>query len=333
MLEGGHTLQYDVLVIALGSDVAYFGIPGLRECSLPLKTMDDAVAVHRRMRELVDAVARGERKTIEVRIGGAGPSGVEVAAELATMARTMARKGELPLGALRITLFDGAARVLGTLASTVSLATERRLRSLGVEVMLDTMLTEAHPDAVVVRPRPRGEGETAPSRSPFAAATRLPSDLTVWTGGVKPNAVLEQFPLPKDPRGRIRVTPAFEVYGHPHIFALGDAALLVDPVTNQPVPQTAQAAEFASARVAHNIVRALDKRPLIPVNLPKSWPFVVAVGGRYGIAAFGRVVIKGYFGYVLRRAADLRYFVRTLPLGLALRTWRRGVALYATNDG
>lgn len=333
ILEGGHTVQYDVLVIGLGSEVAYFGIPGLEDCSLPLKTTQDAVAIHRRVGELVESVMRGDRSTIDIRIGGAGPSGVELAAELATMFRTVTRQKKLPSGALRVTMFDAGSRVLGMMLAKVSQATERRLHSLGVEVMSDTMLAECYPNAVLVRPRPRGDGEDSPSRSPFTGATRLSSDLTIWTGGVKPNSVLDKFDLPKDPRGRIRVTPSFEVYGHPNIFALGDAAIFVNPATNQPVPQTAQAAEFAATRVANNIVRALDNRPLIPVQLPKSWPFVVAVGGRYGVAAVGNIVIKGYLAYLIRRAADGQYFFRTLPFGLALRTWWRGVALYGTNDG
>ncbi|MBI1908253.1 NAD(P)/FAD-dependent oxidoreductase [Candidatus Uhrbacteria bacterium] len=333
LLAGGHTLQFDALIIALGSEVAYFGIPGMRECALPLKTSANAAAIHRRVRELVQATNERERKSVHVLIGGAGPIGVELAGELATMARGLAKRGQLPHGTLRITLIDAVSRVLSMTPPKVSLAAERRLRSLGVEVMLDTMVIEAHKDGVVVRPRPQGADDTAPSRSPYAAATRIDADLVVWAGGVKPNGVLEQFAVPKDPRGRIRVTPTFEVYGHPHVFALGDCALLIDPATNQPVPQTAHAAEYAAPRVADNVIRALAHRPLQPVALPKRWPLVVTVGGRYGVANMWGLACKGWIAYALRRAADFRYFWHTLPHGLALRTWWRGVALYRDNDG
>lgn len=333
LLEGGHTLSYDALVIGLGAESAYFGISGLKEFSLPLKSMENAVAIHRRISAVLRGIAEGERKAVHVLIAGAGPSGVELAAELATMAHGLVKRGRLAETALRLTLLDGAPRVLGMLQPKVSFATERRLRVLGIEVILDTMMTEAYHDAITVRPRPRGEKETTASCSPYAAATRIAADIVVWAGGIKPNAVLEHFALPKDPRGRIRVTPSFEVYSHPGIFALGDAALLLNPKDNQPLPQTAQAAEHASSLVASNVIRSLEGRSLLPYCFPAWWPTVIAVGGAYGVASFGRLVFTGRFGYLLRRAADFRYFTRTLPFFLGLRTWYRGVALYNDNDG
>lgn len=322
------TLAFDALVIAVGSESTYFGIPGLQEHALPLKTLTDAQHILSCMTGTLDAA---EHRDVHLVVGGAGPSGVELVAELASMVRARVAGGSIPRGRVHLMLVDAGSRVLGTCAPAVSRATQRRLETLGIRVLLDTMVTKVSTRGVTLAPRPRRDNDTGPSASPFSAPTDVPADCMVWCGGVAPNALTAALPFPKDPRGRILVDRTFEVVGHTNIFALGDSAILADAAAPK-LPQTAQAADEVSAIVARNVAAALAGRALAAWTPPASWPFVVAVGGRYGVAHIFGVLVTGVFAYALRRAADMRYMFRILPPLAAYRVWRSRMTLYAKND-
>lgn len=331
VLDGGRTLAYDVLLVGLGSETAFFGIPGLQEHACTLKTLEDASAINCRFAGLVQALRKGERTSVHVLVGGAGPAGVELAAEMRTMLTAAMPALGIARDAVRISLVGAGSRVLEMAAPALSHHAKERLQQIGVEVLLDTVITRATSTHVTVQPRPHKPEEAGPSRSPFTGPTELSCDLLVWCGGIMPNQVLAHMPLPKDPKGRVQAGPTFEVVGHANIFVIGDAVCLVNPADPRPLPSTAHAAEVASATVAHNIIRAIQRKALRRFRMPK-WPLVVMVGAKWGVASVGRLTLTGWPGYVLRRGADLRYFLRLLPPLQAVQLWRRRVKLYEQND-
>ncbi len=318
LLAGGHTLHYDSLVVALGSEMAYFGIPGLQKLALTLKTTADALAIRRRIGELVTCLKRGDCSQIKIVIGGAGPNGVELAAELATMMLGLVRRRVLARDTVRITLVDGGERVLGMMTPKISRLAGHRLRVLGVKVLLNTRINEVKVDEVMVK---KGE-----------KLLTLPSDCTIWTGGVQPAEVLKNFAVPKDPRGRILVEQTFEVQKQANIFALGDAAMFVDTASKLTLPQTAQAAEQAAPMVAANVLRALRRTKLVTYKARQKWPYSIAIGGNYALLGYGNLVLSGWLGYVVRRLVDLRYFWNILPAMTAIKFWLKGVLEYRKND-
>ncbi len=318
LLEGGHTLHYDSLVIALGSEMAYFGIPGLQQFALTLKSTADALKICRQSGQLVEDIKRGDRFAIKIVIGGAGPSGVELAAEMATMFIGLERRRMIAKNAVSITLVDGGERVLGMMTPKISRLAEHRLKVLGVKVLLNARINEVKEGEVLVKVADK--------------ILTLPSDCTIWTGGVQPVSVLKNFALPKDPRGRILVESTFEVQKQVNIFALGDAAMFVESTTKLSLPQTAQAAEQVAPIVAANVLRAL-KRIKLKTYLPrKQWPYSIAVGGNYALLGYGNLVLSGWLGYVVRRLVDLRYFWNILPVFTAIKFWLRGIVEYRKND-
>lgn len=325
----GSTLSYDALVLAPGSATAYFGIEGLEEHALTLKSIHSAEQIHQRVRTALQTVLSGG--DVHIMVGGAGPSGVELIAELATMVRARERRGTLPRGHVRFSLVDAGGAVLSVCSPWVSRKSEQRLRALGVHVFLDTMVTGASAHSVTLAPRPRTPKDTAPSRASITASTTVPCTFFVWCGGVVPSPLTAALALPKDARGRVQVDPTFEVAGHANIFALGDVATWAD-AAQKPAPQTAQVADAVAVDVAANVMRALSRRALLPSVLPKSWPFVLTIGGRYGVADVWGVHIAGVLAYGLRRGADLRYLMCILPLRRAYRVWRSRMKLYAEND-
>lgn len=331
VLDGGQTLAFDALVIALGSEANYYGIEGLAQHALPLKKLEDAGVINCRISALAEELRHGKRTSAHVIIGGGGPAGVEVAAEMRTMLNVAKAKYGIPSHAMRLTILDAGSRILQAQPESMSRIAEQRLKQIGVDVVLDTVVTKATEHAITVQARPRKPDERTFSKSPFAAPTNLACDLFVWCGGVAPQRVVQEFALPKDPRGRVQVGSTFEVLGHVNIFALGDSACFVGS-DGRTLPQTAVAAEYASGGAAQNVVRGLQRRALKPVRPPKDWPIVVMVGAKWGIARVFGFMLKGWPAYVLRRGADLRYFMRLLSPRAAYRLWHARVKLYAEND-
>lgn len=320
VFDDGNTLAYDALVVAVGSQVSYFGISGLQEYSLPLKTLDDAA----RIRNCVaQAMTHAAQRDVNIVIGGGGPSGVELVAELAIMVRAREQRGTLPRNRVHFTLVDAGPRVLSMCRPSVSRKTEERLHALGVRVLSNTMVTKLAQNMVSIAPKPGSQNT--------ASATTLSCHCMVWCGGVAPSALTAVLDMPKDARGRIQTDATGEVVGHANVFALGDVAAYADAKT-PPLPQTAQAADAVATTIARNVAAALARRALTPYVAPKRWPFVIAVGGRYGVADVFGFVITGCIAYTLRRAADLRYLLRILPLLAAVRVWRSRMKLYAEND-
>ncbi|MEK7459277.1 MAG: NAD(P)/FAD-dependent oxidoreductase [Patescibacteria group bacterium] len=326
VFDDGNTLAYDALVVAVGSQVSYFGISGLQEYSLPLKTLDDAA----RIRNCVaQAMTHAAQRDVNIVIGGGGPSGVELVAELAIMVRAREQRGTLPRNRVHFTLVDAASRVLSMCRPSVSRKAEERLRALGVRVLSNTMVTKLAQNMVSIASKPG----SAPSGSPIAGGEprTLSCHCMVWCGGVAPSALTAVLDMPKDARGRIQIDATGEVVGHANVFALGDVATYADAKA-PPLPQTAQTADAVAEHIARNVVAALARKKLASYVQPKSWPFVITVGGRWGVAEIAGFVITGFVGYAIRRAADLRYLSRILPLLAAVRVWRSRMKLYAKND-
>ncbi len=314
LFADGSTLAFDSLVLAVGSESAIFGIPGLERHALQLKTVTDAIAIENNITSQLK-----NDNALHIFVAGAGSSGVELVAELATMVGARQRRGSLPKGEVKFSLVDAASSVLSMCSHGVQVATLRRLQKLGITVLLDTMVTKVAEDMVTLAPR---------QRLPLSSSREVPYTCFVWCGGVAPNHVTLALPFTKDARGRIAVDVSFEILGHANIFALGDAVAMAD----FDLPATAQAADETAKTVAENVVRGLRRRALKKYVPPRRWPFVVAVGGAYGVADVFGLTLTGWPAYALRRLADLRYCVRTFRFFTALRVWRLRMKFYGKND-
>ncbi|MEQ1803081.1 MAG: NAD(P)/FAD-dependent oxidoreductase [Gammaproteobacteria bacterium] len=253
---GEQPLEYDQLVLATGATHAYFGHPGWQADAPGLKTLDDALAIRRR---ILTAFERAELETdpavqkewLTFAVIGGGPTGVELAGTLAEIARhTLAREfRRIDPRSARVLLVEGGERVLGTFPPDLSARARDQLERLGVSVWLGRPVSGL------------GEGWFEAGTERVAARTIL------WAAGVQASPLgtqlRDQAGAPLDRAGRVQVLPDLSVPGRPEIFIAGDLAALTD-VTGRPVPGVAPAAKQMGAHAARNIRARIAGRPGTP---------------------------------------------------------------------
>jgi NADH:ubiquinone reductase (H+-translocating) len=236
-LADGSTLPYDYLVIAVGADANYFGIPGAAEHSAALYTRTEAIDLRDLLMGALEKLAESHRRSASVVVVGGGPTGVEMAGTLAEL-RT-ALQETFP-GAeqteVSVALVEQAPELLGTFDPRLRQYARRELEHRGVEVRVGTGITEVGPDFVRLRD-----------------GTTLPAHLTVWAAGVAVDSSVSEWGLPQGPGGRICVGPDLLVEGHDRVFAVGDVAI----DTAGPLPQLAQPALQAGRHAGRQIARLM----------------------------------------------------------------------------
>lgn len=319
-LEGKRQVPYDVLVVTLGAESNYFGVPGLPEHALELKRLADAQKIHDAVVRLFDAATTSQPK--HILIAGAGPNGVEFVSELANSICLLGQHARIQPGSIKITLVDPNPELFTILAPSLRVRAVARLTHLGVDLKPGLRVAEVGPDFV--------KAFTASGTSQDAII--LPADLCIWSAGVKVNSLLTRLPLLKDDRGRVVLENTYMVASHPGVFAAGDCAALINPHTGKADPQSAQVAHYQSHDLAKNILRYLKGKPLKPAHLPRRWAFFSALGGVCAAGTLGGWQFWGYPAFFLRRISDLYYFLFLLPPLKALKVWLVGVRLYHKND-
>ncbi len=242
-------VEYDYLLVAVGSATAFFGIDGLKEHSLTLKSLDDARAINESIRSAAADATQSD--PAEVIIGGAGLSGIQTAGEIAEYRDD----NRAPIN---IKLVEGLDEIFPGQDPEIQGALKKRLLDRNIEILTGDFISAVDEDAVHL-----GDDE-------------LDYDVLVWTGGITGHDEIADAPIDKDERSnRIFAESDFQT-SDDRVFAIGDSAL-IDQGSDEVAPPTAQAAWQAADVAGENLVRAVRGAPL------KSWKHtdkgtVVSVG-------------------------------------------------------
>jgi NADH dehydrogenase len=229
------TVEFDYLLVAIGSRTAFFGIEGLREYAHTLKSLDDAFGIH-------DAVADAARDATQsdpaqVVVGGAGLSGIQTAGEIA-------KYRDEHRAPIEIHLVEGLDEVMPNGDPELQGAIRKRLLDRDINIMCGEFIGEVDEDIVYI-----GDDD------------ELGYDELIWTGGITGREAVHDVDVDKDERShRINAEQDFQTTNE-RIFAIGDCAL-VDQPGDDPAPPTAQAAWQAAEVAGENLARAIRGRPL-----------------------------------------------------------------------
>ncbi len=318
VLTTGERLHGRFVVVALGSVLAPPpGLPG-HEHLLGYKLADEFEASHARLAALLGGRPVGEPAPHFVVIGG-GVSGVELAGELAHLARVRPAGWVAP----RVTLIDGGDRLLRGLCARAGRQSLRQLQAQGVVVRMSTRVLRVDADGLELQTR-------------GGASEHLPCAGTFWAGGVRPNPVLTRLGLPRTALGYLEVGPTLQCFPtieptHPEIFACGDAVRVVGGTGEWPTMQRAIECLWQAKVVAHNVLALAALGPDVPRGravlrphvLRADFPYGVSIGA-HSLIAYGplSVDLRG-LGVWFRRFLMRQYFAR----------YRRGSAAAGVSPG
>lgn len=320
-LEGGKTLKYDNLIIALGGEASYYGIPGLKENTFTMNSGDKVSRIQKKINSLITDLNSKKREQIKIVVCGGGATGCELSAELANCLNKCAIRGEIVRNQIRVLLIEAGDVVLRPTSKNMQMRSLARLKKIGVEVHLNTMITRANKDHIkVVNAKDKTKED------------KITGDIIIWAGGVQPKKVLEKFDLPKDPRGRIKVDETLRVEGFENVFSIGDNTALVDPASKRAIPSLAQVAMKEAELLAKNIIRYENDDQLQKFKFPRRWITIIPMGGHFAFINSGNLVIGGLVGHYLRSIVDLKYFLSITPFWFAVKKWFKSERTMSIND-
>ena len=289
------TINYDTLVIAVGSHTNDFGTPGAREYALNLDTQRDADHFHQR---LLNACLRANAQSeplrpeqLQVAIIGAGATGVELAAELHKTTRELLAYGLdriNPERDVKFSVIEASPRILPALPERLSKATEELLHGLNVQVLTGERVTEV--TATGVR---------------TASGKLIPAELVVWAAGIKAPDFLQDIDgLETNSLNQLKVKLTLETTRDADIFAFGDCAECPWPGQQHAVPPRAQAAHQQASHLVGTFKRRLRGEQALPYRYRDFGSLVSlgeysTVGSLMGKLIGGAIFIEGYFARIM----------------------------------
>jgi NADH:quinone reductase (non-electrogenic) len=290
---GNYTVSFDHLVLALGSVPNYFGLPGVAEHALTIKSLADATALHAHVIDKLehadlqpDPVVR--RQLLTFVIAGGGFAGVETLAELNDFVRGASRfYPHISADEVRMILIHSGERILPEVSQSLSDYARRKLTSRGVEVLLKTRVQGCSAGQIHLT-----NGETV------AAAT------FVWAAGTAPSPVLDLIDVPRNKPGRVEADATMAVKDRPGLWAVGDSAAVPHLVTGGTCPPTAQYALRQGKRLADNIVATVDGREPRPFRF-KALGLLAGLGRRSAVAEIFGLRFSGFIAWWLWRTIYL----------------------------
>ncbi len=286
--------EYDKLILAAGTVTDYFGIKGLPEFSYNIKTIDEAT---RLKNHLHAELTTGHKPDLNYVVVGAGPSGTELAAELVDYLTKLRRAHKIKKS-FQVDLIEAAPRILPSLPEHFSTVVEKRLKKLGVKIMVGTAV----------------KGETTSTL--HLPKGSIDTHTVIWTAGMTNAPLFADHPkMFKLGRGK-KVEVDKHLKAGSDIWVAGDSASSIKT-------GWAQTAVYDGDYIARSIICELDGEHT-PRYSPKDPVGAIPVGRNWCAVNAHGMQIYGYIGWLMRRWNDFKLFRQVMPFRLAIRSWLMG---------
>jgi len=286
VLDDGSEVGFDYLIVAAGARHAYFGRDNWEVSAPGLKTLEDALEIRRRVLLAFELAERdqyltGSHDPLNFVIVGGGPTGVELAGAIADIARQALSKDfkAIDTRKSKVVLFEGSDRVLGTFASDLSESAKSQLESLGVDLRLNSFVTDIAPGKVKV------------------GDDWIECEVVLWATGVAASPIGKLLGVEIDKAGRVFVEPDLSIPGHKNIFVIGDMASLKQE-NGDPVPGVSPAAMQMGTLTAKNILAEIKGKER------KNFRYVdkgtmATIGRSKAIAHVAGLKFRGFIAWML----------------------------------
>ena len=313
------TLEYDSLIVAGGSRYSYFGHDGWHAHAPELKSLEGALDIRSRILTALEAAEwepdrERRRAWLTFVVVGAGPTGVEMAGQIAEIARDSVRDfRRADTAAARVLLVEVADRVLTGFPPSLSTSAERSLQKLGVTPLLEHTVTDIDGDAVT-------------TSSPSGEQTRYGARTVVWAAGVAPSGLARALADADadagevDRAGRVVVEEDLTLRGHPEVFALGDMVAIRRGDELQTLPGLAPVAMQQGRHAARMLLARLGGRKTQPFHY-RDKGNLATIGRARAVADLKGIHLSGAPAWVTWLAVHLWYLIGFQNRLLVLTRW------------
>jgi len=316
LLDWERVTPFDSLIVAAGAQQSYFGNDHFEAFAPGMKTVDDALELRGRILGAFEAAevttSEAERKRrLTFVVVGAGPTGVEVVGQIAELAdRTLAGAFRTidPTDA-RVILVEAASAVLPPMGPKLGLKAQRRLEKMGIEVKLNTMVTDVDYQGLTIKE----DGEE----------TRIEAAVKVWSAGVQASPLGKQIAEQSegtevDRAGRVVVEPDLTVKGHPNVFVIGD--LMSVPGVPGMAQGAIQGAVYATKQIKNELKNSADpgeRKPFKYLNKGS----MATVSRFSAVCQIGKVEFGGFLAWLAWLGLHLYYLVGSRNRIVAVYSW------------
>jgi NADH dehydrogenase len=278
------TIEYEYCIVALGSRVSYYGVPGAEEYSYHVRSLPGALDIQKK---IVKQLEQQKKNDWAITVVGGGATGVELAGQLADLVHHDA-KTYYPKHTIHIQLVHAAKTLVPREDPQIQRAAEIFLKKAGVQLHLEMHVAEVKKDAVILLNK-----------------KRLESDITIWAGGndQKEGSYLD---TKHSSGGQIPVNAFLTHKKFPSLYAVGDIAKEEDPKTGESYPQLGETAHKEGIYVAKHITQTILQKPTKPFSF-RSLGTLIAIGDKHGIGKIGPFFFTGWFAWWMRRTVYVNF--------------------------
>ena len=286
-------LEYDYLVLALGSKDNFFGNVNIEEFAFTIKTLEDAIAIRNHVIGVLECADQERDPIIQEQllrfvVVGGGFAGIEIATEIHHFLKDATKNYYKNIDSKKIRTIIVSARdgILPEVGEELGRFALDYVRKSGIEVMTNTKAVDAGEDHVLLSDN-----------------TIIPCATLIWAGGVAVDPLISTLKCEHGQSGRLVVDQYMRLKDHPSVFALGDCANLVDNKTNIVYPTTAQIAIRQAKLVSENLVAAITGKinSMKPFLYHNKW-VMATIGKRTGVALLNGKKIHGFSAWILWRS-------------------------------
>jgi NADH dehydrogenase len=311
---GQETVPYDTLVVAAGSSYSYFGHDEWRPVALEIKSLDSALRVRARILSAFEAAELDHDPDSRCRwltfmVVGAGPTGVEMAGQIAELARDTLPQDFRAIDptAGRVLLVEATDRVLPAFPAPLSERAARSLEALGVKALVRHTVVGVDRELVEVR-------------GPDGRTERIPCRTVIWAAGVTASplarALAEASGADLDRAGRVTVEPDLTLPGHPEVLAIGDMVQVRDRVLPGLAPVAMQQGRYVGRLLANR----LASRPTLPFHY-RDKGNLATIGRARAVADLRRLRLSGFPAWVIWLVVHLVYLIGFENRAVVLVRW------------
>lgn len=302
----GVSLEYDYLVVALGSQTNFFGNQSVENHAYTMKTLNDAVVVRNRVIDMLEQAQNEtdpilKKSLLTFVIVGGGFAGIETAGEIHDFLLDAKKHySNISESEIKVIVLEALPVILPGFSEKLAKFTKDKLIQRGIDIMLNTMVLSFDGSEVIIKNATESDKNPVKESSLDAIETKT----LIWTAGVTPVDTIKNSMFKTD-RGKVIVNEYLEVPEFPEVYVIGDCSLTIDPRAGKPYPPTAQNAEGQAKNAAYNLYAVITGKQKKKIDYASKGQMAI-IGKRTAIASISGINIHGILAWWIWRTVYLR---------------------------